>query len=79
MRDIAALVDSVRTDLDEHDHLTRHYDVEPSDRVDVLRSDVEALLAIAQAHADCHNGWISVPSAVLDRARDGLVGSGGRQ
>ena len=45
MRDVAALVDSVRTDLDEHDHLTKHYGVEPSERVDVLRSDVESLLA----------------------------------
>lgn len=77
MRDLSTLIADIRTDLDEHDHLTRVYGVEPSDRVDVRREDVEALLAIAEAHAECHTGFMPVGPDVMARA--GMAGSGGRQ
>lgn len=71
MRDLSTLIDSVRTDLDEHDHLTRMYSVEPSDRVDVRRADVEALLLVAEAHASCLAGWMPVGPDVTGRAHAG--------
>jgi Holliday junction resolvase len=73
MRDISSVIASIREDLDEHDRLTAELGVNCGERVDVIRSDVETLVAFAERHLDCHP-WIALPDRVMDTVRTG--GSG---
>lgn len=60
MTDLSAVLASVHADIEEHDQAAADLDTEPSDYVEVRRSDLEALVTAAEHHQHCHSGWLNL-------------------
>lgn len=60
MTGLSRALASIASDLAEHDELTIELGEEASDYVEVKRADLEALVAAADRHQSCRNGWINL-------------------